>query len=251
VEATTVRYNALFLFAYWLAFVGAYLLAREFRLRPAAAAIAGAAFAYAPWRLEQDGHLHVLSSGGIPLTLFLLLRGYRRGSVGTIVAGWLVAAWQVSLGFTLGLLLGYLLGFLGICVLIWLWHGGREKLPPKRVLWATAGGASRVRVTGGTHVPWSPPTDYLQEVLFPALARMGVQARLEEERWGFFPRGGGRICVEIAGRAALSAVTLVRQPRGGALRGLSAVARMPRSVAERQSVRARERLVCQCRLGHI
>ena len=78
---------------------------------------------------------------------------------------------------------------------------------------ATSGGASRVRVTGGTHVPWSPPTDYLQEVLFPTLARMGVQARLEVERWGFFPRGGGRICVEIAGRAALSAVTLVRQPR--------------------------------------
>jgi RNA 3'-terminal phosphate cyclase (ATP) len=107
---------------------------------------------------------------------------------------------------------------------------------------ATSGGTSRVWVTGGTHVPWSPPTDYLQEVLFPALARMGVQARLEVERWGFFPRGGGRICVEIAGRAALSAVTLVRQPRGGALRGLSAVARLPRSVAERQSVRARERL---------
>ena len=107
---------------------------------------------------------------------------------------------------------------------------------------ATSGGASRVRVTGGTHVPWSPPTDYLQEVLFPALARMGVQARLEVERWGFFPRGGGRICVEIAGRAALSAVTLVRQPRGAALRGVSAVARLPRSVAERQCARARERL---------
>lgn len=107
---------------------------------------------------------------------------------------------------------------------------------------ATSDGASRVRVTGGTHVPWSPPTDYLQEVLFPALARMGVQARLEVERWGFFPRGGGRICVEIAGRAALSAVTLVRQPRGAALRGVSAVARLPRSVAERQCARARERL---------
>ena len=35
--------------------------------------------------------MHVISSGGIPLALFLLLRGYRRGSAATILAGWLVA----------------------------------------------------------------------------------------------------------------------------------------------------------------
>lgn len=138
----TVRYNLLFLFAYALAFAGAYLLAREFKLRPAAAAVAGAAYAYAPWRLEQDGHLHVISSGGIPLTLFLLARGYRTGSVKTILAGWIVAAWQVSLGFTLGLQLGYLLGFLGVCLTIWIWRGGPDRRPPRRVVLASlAGGA--------------------------------------------------------------------------------------------------------------
>lgn len=150
VEATTVRYNLLFLFAYALAFVGAYLLAREFKLRPAAAVVAGAAFAYAPWRLEQDGHLHVISSGGIPLTLFLLVRGYRTGSVRTIVAGWVVAAWQVSLGFTLGLQLGYLLAFLGVLAAIAIWRGGREKLPPRRVLIATAVGGLILLLTAVT-----------------------------------------------------------------------------------------------------
>jgi hypothetical protein len=112
-EAALVRYNLLFLFAYALAFAGAYLLARELRVGPGAAAAAGAAFAYAPWRLEQDGHLHVLSSGGIPLSLFLLLRGYRRDAWGMVLAGWLVATWQLSLGFTLGLQLAYLLATLG------------------------------------------------------------------------------------------------------------------------------------------
>jgi hypothetical protein len=150
VEATTVRYNLLFLFAYALAFIGAYLLAREFKLRPAAAAVAGAAFAYAPWRLEQDGHLHVISSGGIPLTLFLLIRGHRLGSVRTIIAGWIVAAWQVSLGFTLGLQLGYLLAFLGVLTAIALWRGGREKLPPRNVLIATAAGGLILLVTAIT-----------------------------------------------------------------------------------------------------
>src|SRR3954470_23128537 len=86
-HAAVIRYDLLFLFAYALAFFGAYLLARELGARRGGAFVAGAAFAYAPWRLEQDGHLHVLSSGAIPLSLALLVRGYRRGSGRPVVAG--------------------------------------------------------------------------------------------------------------------------------------------------------------------
>ena len=75
-HAALVRYDLLFLFAYALAFAGAYLLARELGLGPGGAVVAGAAFAFAPFRLEQDGHLHVISSGGIPLALALRVRGY-------------------------------------------------------------------------------------------------------------------------------------------------------------------------------
>src|SRR3954451_5896399 len=117
-HAAVVRYDLLFLFAYALAFFGAYLLARELGLGRVGAFVAGAAFAYAPWRLEQDGHLHVLSSGGIPLALALLVRGYRRASGRLVLAGWLVAAWQLSLGFTLGLQLAYLLLALAIGALL-------------------------------------------------------------------------------------------------------------------------------------
>ncbi|MEA2448197.1 MAG: hypothetical protein QOG63_129 [Thermoleophilaceae bacterium] len=133
-HAAVVRYDVLFLLAYALAFFGAWLLARELGAGRAGAFVAGAAFAYAPWRLEQDGHLHVLSSGGIPLALALLVRGYRRSSGRTVLAGWLVAAWQVSLGFSLGIQFGYLLALLVlIAVAARLW-------PPRRVLVATAAG---------------------------------------------------------------------------------------------------------------
>ena len=117
--AALVRYNLLFLFAWSLCFVGAYLLARELGLRRLAAAAAGTAFAYAPYRVTEAGHLHVISSGGIALALFLLLRGYRRSSRGLVLAGWLVSAWQISLGFTLGLQYSYLLAVtcIGIAVL--------------------------------------------------------------------------------------------------------------------------------------
>jgi hypothetical protein len=118
--AALVRYNLLFLFAWALCFFGAYLLARELGLRALGAAAAAAAFAYAPYRVTEAGHLHVISSGGIPLALFLLLRGYRRNSRGLVLAGWLVSAWQLSLGFTLGLQYTYLLALLAL-VIAWRW----------------------------------------------------------------------------------------------------------------------------------
>jgi hypothetical protein len=122
--AALVRYNLLFLFAWSLCFFGAYLLARELGLGRLGGAAAGAAFAYAPYRVTEAGHLHVISSGGIPLALFLLLRGYRRGSRGLVIAGWLVAAWQVSLGFTLGLQFCYLLAVLAVMAAVYWWRGG-------------------------------------------------------------------------------------------------------------------------------
>lgn len=123
-HAALVRYNLLFLFAYALCFAGAYLLARELGVGRAAAVVAGVAFAYAPFRLSQNGHLHVISSGGIPLALFLLTRGYRRRSARTVLAGGVVTAWQLALGFTLGLQLAYLLAVLAaIAGVIWLRRG--------------------------------------------------------------------------------------------------------------------------------
>ena len=120
--AALVHYNLLFLFAWSLCFVGAWLLARELGAGRVGGAVAGAAFAYAPYKVTEAGHLHVISGGGIALALFLLLRGYRRRSLGLTIAGWLVAAWQISLGFTLGLQLAYLLLALALIAVYW---GGR------------------------------------------------------------------------------------------------------------------------------
>jgi hypothetical protein len=149
--AALVRYNLLFLFAWTLCFPGAYLLARELGLNRLGAAAAGAAFAYAPYRVTEAGHLHVISSGGIPLALFLLLRGYRRASSGDstlwgrggasalVLAGWLVSAWQISLGFTLGLQYSYLLALLALGATAYWWRAGRPSLPPRTLAITCAG----------------------------------------------------------------------------------------------------------------
>jgi len=121
--ATLVRYNLLFLGIWSLCFVGSYLLARELGLRWIGAAATAAAFAYADYRVTEAGHFQVISSGGLVLGMFLLLRGYRRDSRKLVLAGWLVSAWQVSLGFTLGLQFTYLLVVLGLLVLGYWWFG--------------------------------------------------------------------------------------------------------------------------------
>ena len=122
-ETALLRYNLLFLFAQALPFIGAYLLAREMGLGWLGSAAAGIAFAFAPWRLDQGTHLNVLSSGGIPLTLFLLLRAVKRKSPGYALAGWAVAIWQLSLGFSLGIQFAYLLFALGA---LWIIHFKRS-----------------------------------------------------------------------------------------------------------------------------
>ena len=148
--AALVRYNLLFLFAWSLCFFGAYLLARELGLGRLGAAAAAVAFAYAPYRVTEAGHLHVISSGGIPLALFLLLRGYRRESTPLVVCGWLIAAWQISLGFTLGLQFTYLMALLTLAVVWHWWHTRRRGRPSalrlsRRMLAITCAG---IAVTG-------------------------------------------------------------------------------------------------------
>jgi hypothetical protein len=166
-HAALIVHNLLFIFSYALAFFGAYLLARELGAGDWGGIAAGAAFAYAPWKLGQNGHLHVLSSGGIPLALALLIRGYRRGSARTIVGGWLVAAWQMTLGFNLGLQFAYLLAVLAVLVTAY-WFAEHRPRPSRAVLRASAAGvAVFIAVTALVAVPYVQARDELPQSKTP------------------------------------------------------------------------------------
>ena len=140
-HAAMVRYDLLFLFAYALAFFGAYLLARELGLSPVGAAIAGAAFAYAPYRLEQDGHLQVISSGGIPLAIAFAVRGIRLRRPWWLFWAWVVGVWQVSIGWVLGLPFAYgIAGAVAVAAVAWLIQG-RPAIPRGMLIAGAAGAA--------------------------------------------------------------------------------------------------------------
>jgi RNA 3'-terminal phosphate cyclase (ATP) len=96
------------------------------------------------------------------------------------------------------------------------------------------GGKSRVTLTGGTHVPFSPSFHYLAEVFAPFMRRLGVEVRLEIESCGFYPRGGGVIRAEIGSAREVAPLTAVERGAPVRLDGISAVGRLPLSIAERQ-----------------
>ena len=105
-----------------------------------------------------------------------------------------------------------------------------------------AAGPSRLSLAGGTHVPWSPCFHYLQWQWLPYLAQIGYHVDCHLERAGFYPRGGGIVHADIVPSRHLKPLNLAERGRLLAIRGVSAVGRLDRSIAERQRSQAVERL---------
>jgi RNA 3'-terminal phosphate cyclase (ATP) len=107
---------------------------------------------------------------------------------------------------------------------------------------ATAPTASRVTVTGGTHVPRSPSHHFLARHWAEAVGRLGLTVRLRLERAGFFPRGEGCVEAEVGPWARPAALDLSRRGALVAVRGVSGAARLRGDVARRAADAARDLL---------
>lgn len=104
------------------------------------------------------------------------------------------------------------------------------------------GKRSSVTLTGGTHVPFSPPFHYLSGVFVPFLERLGVRVRLSIEACGFYPGGGGRIRAEIFPSDRINSFDLLERGEVISLTGVSAVGGLPPSIAARQQGAALARI---------
>ena len=97
---------------------------------------------------------------------------------------------------------------------------------------------SSLTLKGGTHVPFSPPYHFISEVFIPVLRGIGIPIDMTIGRYGFYPKGGGDISVRIYPHKGIKGLTLTNRGEGMSVAGISAVANLPASIADRQKAAA-------------
>ena len=113
---------------------------------------------------------------------------------------------------------------------------------------ALANGSSKVILKGGTHVAWSPPATYIEEVYLPTLRQLGVRAEVKLNAWGWYPRGGGELELLVTGsQKPLSGLQLLERGAIRQIRGLAIVTELPAHIPQRMANRT-ENLLQQANL---
>ncbi|WP_146826990.1 hypothetical protein [Aeromicrobium flavum] len=196
-----VVYNVLFIGTFALAFFGMYVLLRQLGARCAGSAVGAAVFAYSPWKLAHLGHLNILSAGGIVLSLALFARGHgwslrhgfrpERQQPGWVIAGWLVALWQFSIGAALGLAFMYVLLVIAVIVGGW-WLLKRPAVRRSIIVADGAGGtifalgvlwiASKHAAVADAYPEVVRPYDYVK--FFSPTMQGFITAPSESRLWG-------------------------------------------------------------------
>ncbi|HEV2389374.1 MAG TPA: RNA 3'-terminal phosphate cyclase [Nitrososphaerales archaeon] len=98
-----------------------------------------------------------------------------------------------------------------------------------------------MELVGGTDVPWSPTSDYIERVVSPAMKAIGIGFDFKVERRGYYPNGGGRASLHVEPCERVVAVELASQRgegEGGRPSLVSRCGELPVSVAERQAMAA-------------
>lgn len=103
---------------------------------------------------------------------------------------------------------------------------------------ALADGNSQVILKGGTHVSFSPSFSYIEQVYLPMLSRMGVQANVRLNSWGWYPQGGGEVELQVSGGSKPSGFNLLERGDLRQVRGLAAVTQLPSHIPQRMAMRA-------------
>ena len=100
----------------------------------------------------------------------------------------------------------------------------------------------RVHVAkGGTDTIHAPTINYLKNVLLPALSRMGVEAEISVQKYGYYPKGMGEATMTVKPSPRLKPFRHETFGKLEAIKGVSVCTYLAdRQVAERQSKAAKD-----------
>ena len=102
--------------------------------------------------------------------------------------------------------------------------------------------ASHVSITGGTHVPWSPPYHYLEWQWLPWMEQIGYPGKIELGQCGYYPAGGGRLSCAVFPAETIKPLQVAMRSKLVQIRGISAASNLPRDIPNRQRLRFVSRL---------
>jgi len=97
-----------------------------------------------------------------------------------------------------------------------------------------ADAASHLTIEGGTHNPYAPPVDFLEDAFLPLLARMGPRVHVRLKRYGFYPAGGGNVAVDIEPASTLARLDVTDRGEVRTVTAHALVARLPLKIARRE-----------------
>ncbi|HVF48891.1 MAG TPA: RNA 3'-terminal phosphate cyclase [Pyrinomonadaceae bacterium] len=103
-------------------------------------------------------------------------------------------------------------------------------LPPLML----AAAPSLLTLEGGTHNSHAPPFEFIERTFLPLLARTGARITAQLERYGFYPRGGGRIAVMIEPAANFLRLDIRARGPVRTQRARALVVNLPPAIAERE-----------------
>jgi RNA 3'-phosphate cyclase len=96
---------------------------------------------------------------------------------------------------------------------------------------------------GGTDTTHAPTINYMRNVLLPTLTRMGVDADITVQKYGYYPKGMGEATMIVQPNRRLKAIVLEDFGQLKGIRGVSVCTFLAdRQVAERQKKAAQEYL---------
>ncbi len=98
------------------------------------------------------------------------------------------------------------------------------------------------KITGGTDVSWSPPIDYMKNILSPMLKQVGLSVHIDQEKRGHYPRGGGLVNCSVESTTEVTPLYAVKFGELEEINGISHCVRLPAHVASRQASAAKTEL---------